>query len=99
MYFVGLPEWENMTYVMRVQALRHLFGQETDTSISLQELVGLKRGKTRSAKELADSARQQCKSGTSHVPGGSRQAAPVEVRRTGVLNPGNGSGKIVEIHL
>ena len=45
MYFVGLPEQDNMAYPARVKALRRRFGQETDTSIALQELAGLKRGK------------------------------------------------------
>ena len=58
MYFVGLPEREKMAYATRVEALRRRFGQETDTSIALQELAGLRRGKTQSAKELADSARR-----------------------------------------
>ena len=58
MYFVGLPEREKMAYVTRVEALRRRFGQETDTSIALQELAGLRRGKNQSAKELADSARR-----------------------------------------
>ena len=39
-------------------SLRRRFGQETDTSIALQELAGLRRGKNQSAKELADSARR-----------------------------------------
>ena len=47
MYFVGLPKRENMAYNARVEALRCRFGQETDTSIALQELAGLKRGKNR----------------------------------------------------
>ena len=46
-----------MAYATRVEALRRRFGQETDTSIALQELAGLRRGKNQSAKELADSAR------------------------------------------
>ena len=46
-----------MAYATRVEALRHRFGQETDTSIALQELARLRRGKNQSAKELADSAR------------------------------------------
>ena len=58
MYFVGLPEQEKMVYATRVEALRCRFGQETDTSIALQELAGLRRGKNQSAKELADSARR-----------------------------------------
>ena len=57
MYFLGLQEWEKMVYATRVEALRRRFGQETDTSIALQELTGLRRGKDQSAKELADSAR------------------------------------------
>ena len=57
MYFVGLPEREKMAYATRVEALRRRFGQGTDTSIALQELAGLRRGKNQSAKELADSAR------------------------------------------
>ena len=44
-----------MVYMARVEALRQRFGQE---SIALQELAGLKRGKNKSAKELADSVRQ-----------------------------------------
>ena len=47
-----------MAYATRVEALRRRFGQETDTSIALQELAGLRRGKNQSAKELADSARR-----------------------------------------
>ena len=58
MYFVGLPEREKMAYTTRVEALRRRFEQETDTSITLQELAGLRRGKNQSAKELADSARR-----------------------------------------
>ena len=58
MYFVGLPEREKMAYATRVEALRRRFGQETDTSIALQELAGLRRGKNQSAKELADSGRR-----------------------------------------
>ena len=45
-------------YATRVEALRCRFGQETDTSIALQELAGLRRGKNQSAMELADSARR-----------------------------------------
>ena len=58
MYFVGLPEREKMMYATRVEALRRRFGQETDTSIALEELAGFRRGKNQSAKELADSARR-----------------------------------------
>ena len=58
MYFVGLPEREKMAYATRVEALRRRVGQETDTSIALQELAGLRRGKNQSAEELADSARR-----------------------------------------
>ena len=58
MYFVGLPEQEKMAYATEVEALRRRVGQETDTSIALQELAGLRRGKNQSAKELADSARR-----------------------------------------
>ena len=58
MYFVGLPQREKMAYATRVEALRRRFGQETDTSIALQELAGPRRGKNQSAKELADSARR-----------------------------------------
>ena len=58
MYFVGLPEQEKMVYATRVEALRYWFRQETDTSIALQELAGLRRGKNQLAKELADSARR-----------------------------------------
>ena len=47
-----------MAYTTRVEALRRRFGQETDTSIALQELAGLRRGKNQSAKELADSTRR-----------------------------------------
>ena len=43
-------------YTTRVEALRRQFGQETDTSIALQELAVLRRGKNQPAKELADSA-------------------------------------------
>ena len=45
MYFVRLPERENMMYQARVEALRRQFGQETNRSIALQEVAGLKRGK------------------------------------------------------
>ena len=45
-------------YTTRVEALRHRFGQETDTSIALQQLAGLRRRKNQSAKELANSARR-----------------------------------------
>ena len=45
-----------MAYATRVEALRRRFGQET--SIALQELAWLRRGKNQSAKELADSARR-----------------------------------------
>ena len=55
MYFVGLAEREKMAYPTRVEALWLRFGQETDTSIALHELAGLRRGKNQSAKELADS--------------------------------------------
>ena len=48
MYFVNLPEREKMMYATRVEALRGRFGQETDTSITLQELAGLRRGKNQS---------------------------------------------------
>ena len=58
MYFIGLPEWENMAYQARVEALQRRFGQETDTGIAFQELGGIKRGKNQSAKEIADSARR-----------------------------------------
>ena len=58
MYFIGLREREKMAYATRIEALRRRFGQETDTSIALQELAGLRRGKNQSAKELADSARR-----------------------------------------
>ena len=47
-----------MAYATRVEAPRRRFGQETDTSIALQELAGHRRGKNQSAKELADSARR-----------------------------------------
>ena len=39
-------------------ATRRRFGQETDTSIALQELARLRRGNNQSAKELADSVRR-----------------------------------------
>ena len=58
MYLVGLPEQEKMVYATMVQALRRRFGQEKDTSIALQELAGLSRGKNQSAKELDNSARR-----------------------------------------
>ena len=58
MYFVGLLERKKIAYGARGEALRRRFGQETDTSIALQELAGLRRGKNQSAKELADSARR-----------------------------------------
>ena len=44
MYFIGLPDREKMAYGARVEALRGRFGQETNTSITLQELAGLRRG-------------------------------------------------------
>ena len=47
-----------MTFAARVEALRRRIGQEANTSIALQELAGLKRGKNQLAKELADSARR-----------------------------------------
>ena len=47
-----------MAYGANVEALRRRFGKETDTSIALQELAGLRRGKNESAKELTDSARR-----------------------------------------
>ena len=47
-----------MAHATRVEALRRRFGQETDTSLALQELAGLRRGKNQSAKELTDSARR-----------------------------------------
>ena len=47
-----------MGYAARVETLGRPFGQETDTSIALREVAGLKTGKNQSAKELADSARQ-----------------------------------------
>ena len=53
-----VTEQEKMVYATRVEALRRRFGQETDTSIALQELAGLRRWKNQSAKELADSARR-----------------------------------------
>ena len=37
MYFVRLPEPENMTYQTRVEDLRSPFGQETNTRIALQD--------------------------------------------------------------
>ena len=58
MYFFGLPEREKMAHATRVEALLCRFGQETDTSIALQELARLRRGKNQLAKELADSARR-----------------------------------------
>ena len=57
MYFLGLPEREKMVYATRLEALHRRMGQETGTSIALQELAGLRRGKNQSAEELADSAR------------------------------------------
>ena len=67
MYFVGLPEREKKVYSTRVEALRRRFGQETDTSIALQELAGLRRGKNQSAKELADSARRLASQAALHA--------------------------------
>ena len=58
MYFVGLLEREKMVYATRVETLCCRSGQETDTSIAIQELAGLRRGKNQWAKELADSARR-----------------------------------------
>ena len=58
MYFVSLPERGNVAYQATVEALRWQFRQETDTSIVLQELASLKRGKNQSAKELADRVRR-----------------------------------------
>ena len=43
LYSVRLPEQDNMANPAGVKALRRLFGQETDTSIMLQELARLKR--------------------------------------------------------
>ena len=58
MYFIGLPERKKMAYSARVEAFWRRFGQETDMSIALQELAGLRRGKNQSAKELAESTRR-----------------------------------------
>ena len=104
MYFFGLPEREKMAYATRVEALRRRFGQETDTSIALQELAVLRRGKNQSAKELADSARRlasrayysnDCESGesgTPRFPNGSRRGSTIEVRRAKLSDLGDGGG-------
>ena len=95
MYFVGLPEREKMAYATRVEALRRWFGQETDTSIALQELAGLRRGKNQSAKELADGARRLCKPGesaTPRFPNGSRRRSTIEVRQAELSDHGDGGG-------
>ena len=101
MYFVGLPEREKMAYATRVEALQRRFGQETDTSIALQELAGLRRGKNQSAKELADSARRLASrayhsndyaSGTSRFPNGSRRGSTIEVRRAELSDLGDAGG-------
>ena len=106
MYFVGLPEREKMAYATRVEALRRRYGQETDTSIALQELAGLRREKNQSAKELADSARRLasrayysndylCQPGQSSAPSfpnGSRRGPTVEVRRAELSDLGDGGG-------
>ena len=64
MYFVGLPEREKMAYATRVEALRRQFGQEMDTSIALQELAGLRRGKNQSPPTRKDAretdSRRRC---------------------------------------
>ena len=100
MYLVRLPEREKMAYATRVEAVRRRFGQETDTSIALQELAGLRRGKNQSAKELADSARRLglslerlCESGERGTPcfsNGSRRGSTVEVRRAKLSDLGDG---------
>ena len=105
MYLVGLPEQEKMVYATRVEALRPRFGQETDTSIALQELARLRRGKNQSAKEMADSARRLaspglslerlCESGEGSAtcfPNGSGRGSAVEVRRAKLSDLGDGGG-------
>ena len=84
MYFVGLPEREKMAYATRVEALRRRFGQETDTSIALQELAGLKRGKNQSAKELADSARRLASQAYHSNDYASQEKAALHAFQTGV---------------
>ena len=102
MYFVGLPEREKMAYATRVEALRRRFGQETDTSIALQELAGLRRGKNQSAKELADSARRLASRAyhsndyasqeKAALPDGRRRGPTTEVCRAELPHFGNGGG-------
>ena len=83
MYFVGLPEREKMAYVTRVEALRRRFGQETDTSIALQELAGLRKesvrqGTSRQCEAVGQPGlsfqrlRQPGESGAPRVPDGRR---------------------------
>ena len=59
MYFVGLPEREKMAYASRVEALRRRFGQETDTSIALQELADSARRLASRAYHSNDYASQE----------------------------------------
>ena len=84
-----------MVYATRVEALRHLLGQETDTSIYLQELAGLRRGKNQSAKEL-DFAGQQLslerlrksrKGGATRFPNGGGRGSAVEMCQAKVVGP------------
>ena len=84
MYFVGLPEREKMAYATIVEALRHRFGQETDTSIVLQESAGLRRGKNQSAKELADSARRLASRAYHSNDYASQEKAPLHAFQTAV---------------
>ena len=88
-----------MVYPARAEALRWRFGQETDTSIALQELAGLKRGRNQSAKELADSARRLAsrayysrKGEAPRIPDGGRRGASAEVCRARMHDPGDGGG-------
>ena len=83
-YFVGLPEREKMAYTTRVEALWCRFGQETDTSIALQELAGLRRGKNQSAKELADSARRLASRAYQSNDYSSQEKAALHVFQTAV---------------
>ena len=73
------------------------FGQETDTTIALHELAGLRRGKNQLAKELADSLSLEriCESGEGGAtcfPNGSGRGSAVEVRRAKLSDLGDGGG-------
>ena len=91
-----------MAYATRMEALRRRFRQETDTSIALQELAGLRRGKSQSAKELADSARRLASRAyhsndyasqeKAALPNSSRRGSTIEVRRAELSDLGDGGG-------